>query len=344
MKAAPVLAPYHVLVIEEIFFGCDKAPNAQYVMLRTLAGFQVFVNNQEINVQNGDGTAAPNFGTFTALTNPRLDSGVAILMGTPEAEDLFGITMDHVTSGRLISPDGRICFGSINNSPVDCVAYGAYTGSDPGADSPAPAPVPNMALVRVSNTNNDTDDFRVAAPCPQNNAGTRVATCPTPTPTLVPSGTPSTTATATLRPPPPVTDYVCPGDCNRDRTVMVNEVVRHQSSPVATSTRAQADTNRDGSVRQRAGGSVNSVLAAAHHGHAPLQSQSTNQQLHCGVESARSSLASPGHRSRAGIPNTDGLAFSSPTPPTTRWSSRGRGADTVLCIRPHKGFYRSSLR
>jgi hypothetical protein len=24
--------------------------------------------------------------------------------------------------------------------------------------------------------------------------------------------------------PPPLTDYVCPGDCNRDRTVMVNEV------------------------------------------------------------------------------------------------------------------------
>lgn len=350
VNAAPVLAPYHVLVIEEIFFGSAEAPNAQYVMLRTLAGFQVFVDNQKISVQAADGAAAAEFGEFDALTNPRLESGVAILMGTPEAEDLFGVTMDKVTSGRLVSPDGRICFGEFAGSPVDCVAYGTYTGTDPGAASPAPPPVLGMALMRVGNTNNDTNDFRVAGPCPQNNAGSRAATCPTPTPTSAPSATPSATATATLRPPPPLTDYVCPGDCNRDRTVMVNEVVSGVNIALdraAVDTCLQADADRDGNVRvNELVASVNSILGGCQPmGTRRFSLNPTTSSFTAVLEFGPfPSFGFTGYLDlQAGIPSPDGLAFIDITDSSDYLSvlipAPTGGQDTVVCIKPDKTLF-----
>lgn len=347
--AGPALAPYHVLVIEEIFFGSEAAPNAQYVMLRTLAIFQVFVDNQKITVQTADGTAAADFGEFDAITNVRTDAGVAILMGTPEAEALFGVTMDKVTSGRLVQPDGRICFGEFGGTSVDCVAYGAFTGTSTSG-SPATAPVAGMALRRSADSNNDSADFQLAAPCPQNNAGAQGGSCPTPTPTSAPSATASPTATATMRPPPPLTDYVCPGDCNRDRTVMVNEAVLGVNIALdraQVDTCLQADANRDGNVRvNELVSAVNSILESC----PPLGTRRFSLNPDSSVFTAVLNLgpfANFGFTGyldlRAGVPSPDGLAFIDiidssdflyvPIP------GQSGGADQVLCIKPRKDMF-----
>jgi hypothetical protein len=165
----PAWAPFHVLVIEQIGFGPASVPDAQYVQLRTLAAGQVFVGNQSFPVQNADGASAGSFGRFDrfiALQNG--EEGVAILAGTAAARDVFCIAFDQIVDGRLPFPDGRVCFGNFAGQPVDCVAYGNYTGD---ALPHAPATARGMALVRVSETNNNADDFVLLDPTPENNAG-----------------------------------------------------------------------------------------------------------------------------------------------------------------------------
>ncbi|HUI27256.1 MAG TPA: hypothetical protein VL403_14330, partial [Candidatus Kryptonia bacterium] len=56
LVARPAWAPYHISVIDQLFFGTAGAPDAQYVQLRTLASGQIFVNGQNFPTFNSDGT------------------------------------------------------------------------------------------------------------------------------------------------------------------------------------------------------------------------------------------------------------------------------------------------
>jgi hypothetical protein len=217
--AAPVLwstpawAPFHLVVIEQVFFGTADCPNAQYVMLRTTAPGQVLVAGQTFPAQNADGSSAGNFATFAdSLSNG--DLGAAMLVATADAATLFGITPDQVASGNLVFADGRICFGMFGVLPVDCVAYGNFTGDNGNNGSPAVRPELGMALVRQSASMNNSADFALGAPAPGNNAGQTgsLGTCggtaatPTPTATVASGG-------------------ACEGDCNGNLLVAVNELV-----------------------------------------------------------------------------------------------------------------------
>jgi len=139
------------VVIDQIFFGTSDCPNAQYVRLRTLSADQTAVQNQSVATENADGSSAADFGTFSTDLTANQDAGAAMLIGTTDAQTLFGIAMDQVVSGTLPFPDGRICFGG-SDATADCVAYGAFTGDNAGFGVPAPAPEIGMALVRLSST------------------------------------------------------------------------------------------------------------------------------------------------------------------------------------------------
>jgi hypothetical protein len=213
--STPAWAPYHLAVIEQVFFGTADCPNAQYVMLRTQAPGQILVGTtmQSFRTQTADGSAAADFGQFSE--NPSNgDSGVAILMGTADAETLFGLTMDQVVDGHLVFADGRVCFGMFNNLPVDCVAYGAYTGDNGAFGSPAPTPQLGMSLARRSNTSDNATDFVLGVAAPRNNAGQIgvLGTCGG----AVATATPSATAPAVA---------ACEGDCNDNDVVAVNELI-----------------------------------------------------------------------------------------------------------------------
>lgn len=241
LHATAVLAAFHLVVIEEVFFGTEDCPDAQYVELRSITFGQNFVANQRMTTQTADGTAAADFGRF--MTNlPNGGSGAAMLMGTAAAQALFGIDFDQVVTGTLVQPDGRVCFGSFGGSPVDCVAYGNYTGSNPGNGSPALAPVLGMALVRRSDTNNNTADFILGLPMPENNAAElgALGECPSTDPTPTPTVPATPTATTDIR--------ACTGDCNRDFAVTVDEIVRSVtialgSSPIDGCPEADADAS-----------------------------------------------------------------------------------------------------
>lgn len=225
LHAGRAWAPYHVVVVDQVFFGTADCPNAQYVMMRLTGAGMVFISNQSVSTQNADGNDAGDFGTFTeTLENGAL--GAHFIMGTADAAALFGIEMDKEADGQLVFQDGRVCFAVFNGAPVDCVAYGAYTGDNGSGGTPATAPTLGMALVRQSDTSNDATDFALGAPAPSNNAGdvgvigqcqgtgdtptpTGGETTPTPTPTGVPTGTVS----------------FCVGDCSGEGMVQINELV-----------------------------------------------------------------------------------------------------------------------
>jgi len=210
--STPAWAPFHLVVIDEVFFGTAECPNAQYVKLRTLSAGMVLVRNQTVQTQNADGSAAPLFGTFAnSLSNGA--AGVAMLIGTSQAAELFGIPMDQAADGSLVVGDGRVCFGSFGGMPVDCLAYGAYTGDNGSHGQPAGRPVADQSLTRIDDTGNNANDFRSEAPAPVNNAGQAgtLGTCAAP-PTITP------TATA-------VPTWTCVGDCDSDGTVAINELI-----------------------------------------------------------------------------------------------------------------------
>src|SRR5512143_2238226 len=168
--SAPAWAPFHDSVIDQVYFGSADCPDAQFVMMRTLSAFMVFVKNQSVNTQNADGSAGPDFGTFDHNLT-RTDAGVKMLIGTHAAAEQFGIAFDQEVDGRLIQPDGRVCFGIFAGEPVDCVAYGNFTGDNSPDGQPAVAPQPGQALVRRSETDNNANDFILGEPMPENNAG-----------------------------------------------------------------------------------------------------------------------------------------------------------------------------
>lgn len=234
LRAGPAFAPFHLLVIEEVFFGTEDCPDAQYVQLRTFEFGQTFVITQRMMTALADGRAAADFGVFTS--NPQNPArGVAILMGTQAAQSLFGIRFDAVVAGRLPFPDGRVCFGDFLRRPVDCVAYGIFAGNNLGYGEPAPAPVLGMALRRQSETNNNAVDFVLADPMPENNAGERGAPgqCP--------------------QPP------VCAGDCDGDAAVTVDEIIRGVNIALGISAVADCpsfDTDASGEV------TVDEIVAA----------------------------------------------------------------------------------
>ncbi len=131
-------ATFHIMVIAELYPGSYANPDAQYVMLQSLASFQNQIGGKAIITFNPDGTRGPDFGTFAA-NSTNTASGAHYLMTTSAAQTFFGFTRaDGTASGRMPFPSGRICFvDPVFGTVVDCVAYGAYTGSNIGYGAPA---------------------------------------------------------------------------------------------------------------------------------------------------------------------------------------------------------------
>jgi hypothetical protein len=173
--ALPASATYHIIVIDQIFPGIEEAPHAQYVMVRTQAPLQTAVFGQPLPVFDAAGNPLGTFGTFCTTpkqscvlpaVSPACSAGGCpqpfdankrhILVATPWAQDLFCVTADLVATGVLPFPNGRVCWGECSvqpepptctSGPVDCLAYGNFTGNNSPFGSPAMAPMLGEALV-----------------------------------------------------------------------------------------------------------------------------------------------------------------------------------------------------
>jgi len=195
------------MVIEQVFPGFPAAPHAQYVTLRLQALLQTAVYSQPLPTYDAAGNPTGSFGTFCSTPRSRcvlpavspacsaggcpagIDaSGSRILIATLWAQDLFCVTADLLASGSVPHPDGRVCFGDCTlhpdcpPGPVDCVAYGNFSGDNGIFGQPAMSPSLGEALVGLAERRNQFNPpggtlldsaagFTIGAPTPHNFRG-----------------------------------------------------------------------------------------------------------------------------------------------------------------------------
>jgi hypothetical protein len=165
-QASSALASFHIMDVQEIYFGSATAPNAQYVMLVEDAAGQTLVGGKAVDLQDATGASAGTFGTFSANVSNGA-AGDNIIIGTAEAQALFGITFDQVVpAANLPFPSGRVTWAGT----VYAVAYGNYTGGNGAFGSPAPTPALGFTLVEATDSNHNSLDFVLGRPHPRNNA------------------------------------------------------------------------------------------------------------------------------------------------------------------------------
>ena len=210
VAALPAQATFHLMVVDQVLPGLEQAPHAQYVMLRSQAPFQVAVHGQPFSVFDAAGNSLGTFATFCnnpsscslPAVSPACSAGGCpspveadnrhILAATPWAQELFCVTADLVATGVLPYPDGRVCFGDCDlradcgSGPVDCVAYGNFTGANAPFGSPAMSPMlgealvadparPNQFLMPNDPLLDDSKGFSAGTPTPENFHGDRGA-------------------------------------------------------------------------------------------------------------------------------------------------------------------------
>lgn len=180
LLAGPAEASFHLMKVVQVFPGTVAAPNAQYVMIQMYTGGQNQVGGHQISVFNASGTLVQNFAFGGAVANGGAQA--RILIATSEAVALFGMSADLTMTAVLPPAGGKVCFDAV---PVDCLAWGNYSGSMTGIGTPfnvAAGLVPGVAAHRrldVSggvgtleagdDTDNCASDFVAAAPLPRNN-------------------------------------------------------------------------------------------------------------------------------------------------------------------------------
>jgi hypothetical protein len=172
-------ATFHLVSIREVYPGSASGPEAEYVELQAYASGQNFVGGHSIDFFDASGSkvGSADFGADAANGANQ----TTFLAATPAAESQFGIAADAGMPAGLLDPaGGAACWESL-----DCVAWGAFSGSTPSASgAPAdPAGIPDgMALRRTiaracptlleaaDDTNDSAADFADAFPAPRPNS------------------------------------------------------------------------------------------------------------------------------------------------------------------------------
>ena len=179
--APPAWATFHLMKVVEVFPGTAVAPSAQYVVIQMYASGQNLVGGHAITVFNASGT---QIAAFTFPGNVANGANQAkILIATPQAETFFGVTADLGMSAAIMAAGGKVCFAGT----IDCVAWGAYTGSASGVGTPFNAASGLLfgkaagrrldiagsatTLDAGDDTGNSATDFIFRLPAPRNNAG-----------------------------------------------------------------------------------------------------------------------------------------------------------------------------
>ena len=177
--ATPARATFHIMRISEVLGQYRGDSRIQFVELQMLDVNQTQVLGHTLIFQDAAGAVTGTLMFDKNVTNGA--NGSNILVGTDAFAAAFDVAPDLILPEGLLSPDsGRVCFETI-----DCVAYGAFTGSNAGYGSPAQGftadgqssltlktPIPAGAK-------NNANDFELAAPAPRNNAG-KTGTLPPP--------------------------------------------------------------------------------------------------------------------------------------------------------------------
>jgi len=183
--ATPALATFHLIKVKEVFPGTVVSPGAQYVVLQAYAAGQVLLGTHKLHVYDAAGAeVAGSPFTFPGSVANGADQ-MTVLIATPAAASLFGVTADLAMTAVLPLTGGKVCWEAL-----DCVGWGSYHGSPTGVGTAFNSPVGlerGQAMQRrldicalgmptileaCDDTNDSANDFAFATPAPKNNAGT----------------------------------------------------------------------------------------------------------------------------------------------------------------------------
>jgi hypothetical protein len=248
---AQVRATFHLMKVVEVFPGTATDPTAQYIMLQMYFPGQNFVAGHSVAVFDTNGMT---LGTFTFPSDLANGADLAtILIATPDAQTLFGVTADLMMTPVIPAAGGAVCY-----DVIDCVAWGSFSAPNtlpvpPGTPFNAPTGlVLGMAMHRDLSSGGSVTNFVLAPPEPRNNAGQTGMLGATPTPGATATPTPA----ATVTPPP------CVGDCNDSGQVTVDEIltmVNIALSNTSISACEAGDENHDSQI------TVDEILTAVNH-------------------------------------------------------------------------------
>jgi hypothetical protein len=139
-------ATFHRMSIREVFPGTASEPGAEYVELQMWNAGQDLVGGHTLRTYDSGGKP-----TATVLPSdvPNGANQSTVLIATPQAEAMFGVTADAPlsSSGQLDPAGGAVCW-----EEIDCVAWGNFAASLPSpVGTPAAAGgIPDeMALRRT---------------------------------------------------------------------------------------------------------------------------------------------------------------------------------------------------
>jgi cysteine-rich repeat protein len=192
-ESKPASAIFHDISVKEVFAGSAAQPNAQYVLLQAYSGGQNSVSGHSVLTFNAAGGATGTFTFVGGVGNPA--DQMTILVATADAAAIFNLTADLTMTAVLDPAGGKVCWEG--STPVDCVAWGNYTGSGVGVGTPynqAVGLTPGYAARRrldiclslttlqsCDDTDNSANDFITVIPQPISNPGvvgtTPPATC-----------------------------------------------------------------------------------------------------------------------------------------------------------------------
>jgi len=132
--AAPAHATFHLISIREVYPGSVAKPDSGYVELQMYSPGQNFVKGHALTVYDAKGSIA---GTFSFPAN--VASQQTILIGDSGVQAAFGVAPD-LSSENLVlaAAGGAACWAG----SIDCVSWGAFTGSTPSASGSPADPLP----------------------------------------------------------------------------------------------------------------------------------------------------------------------------------------------------------
>src|ERR671919_132252 len=105
----PALAANHLIKVVEVFPGTAALPNAQYIVVQMYNPGENFVSSLNVAIYNASDSLVTSF-TFTSNVPNGADQA-KILLATPEAETLFGVTADLAMTPSLPLAGGAACWG-----------------------------------------------------------------------------------------------------------------------------------------------------------------------------------------------------------------------------------------
>jgi hypothetical protein len=180
--AAAVLVPrtvhatFHLSVIDEICASLDGDDTLQFVEIRQTADGQNQVRNSVLAVFDATGAYVRNL-LVVPDNVPNSGPGVPWLMATDAFQTALEVSADFTFAPGLPTTGGMVCWGKPGTANranprayVDCVAYGAFTGTNAPHGPPTRQVPVGHSLERLATSGDDSHDFACAEVLtPENN-------------------------------------------------------------------------------------------------------------------------------------------------------------------------------